>query len=72
MEDDPKPKKLSLADVPLEWRSAVKTRAHLQGVDVDDVIRYGLHHDFKKVESDDAVTVLKEIRELLKGERKKT
>ena len=44
--------KFKLEDVPEEWRLVVELRAKQQGVDVDDVVRHGIGHDFKKDEEE--------------------
>jgi len=44
--------KFKLEDVPEEWRLVVELRAKQQGVDVDDVVRYGIGYDFKKDEEE--------------------
>ena len=40
--------KFKLEHVPKEWRRVVELRAKQQAVDVDEVIRFGVGHDFKK------------------------
>lgn len=69
--EKPKPKKFTFKDVPREWQEHVKARAKEQGVSEDDVIRFGLHHDFKaKKREEDVLTTLREIRDELKKAKK--
>ena len=69
----PKNVKYSHKDVPKEWRQIVKDRALEQEVTEDEVIRWGIYHDFKKAKKDEELqeerlSVLKEIlTELKKG-----
>lgn len=63
----PKKVKYTSKDVPERWRNAVKSRALSEEVDEDDVIRFGLHHDFKaKKREEESIAVLKDIRDELK------
>jgi len=64
--------KFTHKDVTKEWQQAVQDRAKEQDVSEDDVVRFGIHHDFKKerVEAE-RLSVLREIRDELKKAGKK-
>jgi hypothetical protein len=40
--------KIKFRDVPEEWRQVVKNISETYDVDVDTVVRYGIHYDFSK------------------------
>ena len=70
--------KFKLEDVPKEGRGAVELRAAQQGVDVDDVVRHGLSHDFvgareekteKQEARDSRKDQLKELKAIAKALR---
>ena len=66
-----KTKKLTHKDVEPEWRDAVKRRAVQQEVDEDEVIRFGLHYDFKRErEGKEIKEIQKELRDLQKENEK--
>lgn len=70
---DKKPKKVKYShkDVEKEWQEVVADRAVEQGVSEDEVIRWGIHHNFKKAKKDEEnqekrLSLLREIRDSLK------
>lgn len=66
-----KPFKFTHKDVDKEWQEHVKRRAVEQNVTEDEVIRYGLHFDFKaKKREEETLEVLKAIRDELKKAKK--
>ena len=70
-----KTKKLTHKDVEPEWRDAVKRRAVQQEVDENEVIRFGLHYDFKakaeeKAEKTELKALQKEVRDIQKENEK--
>lgn len=66
-----KPYKYKAEDVDKEWQAHVKARALEQEVSEDEVIRFGLHYNFKaKKREDETLSVLKEIRDELKKGKK--
>ena len=80
MAEEEKVSRFKLEHVPKEWRLVAERRAQQQGVDVDQVIRHGVGHDFKKDEEEkrekaeavkDRKDQLSELREIAKALKKK-